>query len=223
MSHSGSREAAVFFDLDGTLLDTNYIHIMAWWATLAKAGQRVPAAVVHQHVGMGSTEFLAALVGEDHDGLKDLHDERFDEMRQLAAPLPGAADLIRAVKRTGAIVAVVTSATEREAPTLIGTLGVQDEIDVVVNGEDADRAKPHPDLFTQALTKTGLRPEHVVAIGDTVWDVKAAAGAGIGCIGVTTGGIDEDTLRRGGALAVYESCADLLEQWSSSPLPSLLG
>ena len=116
---------------------------------------------------------------------------------------------------------IVTSANHEEVPVLLEALGVSDVIDVVVGGEDAERAKPHPDLFDLALARVELQPKEVVALGDTKWDVEAAGRAGIGCIGVTTGGIAEAELREAGALAVYGSCSDLLEGWSSSPLADL--
>ncbi len=116
------------------------------------------------------------------------------------------------------MVVIVTSAKGQDLPALLGALGIQDGIDLVVDGEDADRAKPHPDLFSIALEKAGLGSSSVMALGDAVWDVQAAARAGIGCTAVETGGFSESELRAAGALAVYQSCADVLVHWGESPL-----
>jgi HAD superfamily hydrolase (TIGR01509 family) len=214
---------AVFFDLDGTLLDTNYLHVLAWWKALAKAGQRRPMSEIHRLIGMGSSEFLVTLIGEDDEGLKEAHGTYFGELHPLITPLPGASELVEAVKEHGGVVVMVTSANRSEVPALLASLGAADLVDAVIDGEDADRAKPHPDLFSLALARVDRSPDAVVALGDSVWDVEAAKRAGIGCIGVSTGGISAQELLSVGALDVYRSCVELLAAWTTSPLGTLLG
>jgi phosphoglycolate phosphatase-like HAD superfamily hydrolase len=122
------------------------------------------------------------------------------------------------VKGQGGTVVIVTSAKKDDLPALLAPLRSEDLIDSIIDGEDAERAKPHPDLFSLALDRSELPPSSVLALGDAVWDVEAAGRAGINCIGVKTGGFSEAELGAAGALAVYRSCADLLAQWAGSPL-----
>jgi HAD superfamily hydrolase (TIGR01509 family) len=220
---STSDRKAVFFDLDGTLLDTNYLHVLAWWKALDEAGERRPMASIHRLIGMGGSEFQTTILGREDEDIATAHGRFLKELQPLITPLPGAQDLVRRVKAVGGLVVMVTSANHKEVPALLETLGVQDAIDAVVGGEDAERAKPHPDLFALALAQVDLTADAVVALGDTVWDVEAAGRAGVGCVGVTTGGIADPELRGAGALAVYRSCTQLLEQWPSSPMGQLFG
>ncbi|HEY3844009.1 MAG TPA: HAD family hydrolase [Acidimicrobiales bacterium] len=221
MTSRGSR-AAVFFDLDGTLLDTNYLHTFAWWKALDGAGERRPMAEIHRLIGMGGSELLTTLLGSDAPDISAAHGDYFAELHPFISALPGASELVNQVSSRGAMVVMVTSAKERDLPALLGALDGRDRIADVIGGEDADRAKPHPDLFSIALEKSGLAASSVLALGDAVWDVQAAARAGIGCVAVKTGGFCDSELRDAGALAVYQSCADLLAQWSDSPLAHYL-
>lgn len=219
-SRIGQR--AIFFDLDGTLLDTNYLHTFAWWRALDDAGERRPMAEVHRLIGMGSSELLTTLLGHDDPAIAAAHGRYFGELHPFISALPGSAELVEAVSSLGAMVVMVTSAKEHDLPALLGALDVPDRIDLVIHGEETDRAKPHPDLFSIALQRASVSASSVLALGDAVWDVQAAARAAIGCVGVKTGGFSEGELRSAGALAVYQSCADLLTHWRDSPLAQLL-
>jgi len=211
----------VFFDLDGTLLDTTYLHTLAWWHGLEEGGERRPMAAIHQLIGMGSSELLTELLGREDEAISDAHGRYFAELHPLIRPLPGAADLVRRVAACHADVVVVTSAKQRDLNALLGPLGCDDLIDEVVHGEEVERAKPAPDLFNVALERTGAEPAEVLALGDAVWDVKAAAKAGIGCVAVETGGIDRSRLHDAGAIAVYTTCTHLLDTWDASPFATL--
>jgi HAD superfamily hydrolase (TIGR01509 family) len=217
---SRDNRRAVFFDLDGTLLDTNYLHTFAWWRALEDAGERRPMAEIHRLIGMGSSELLSTLVGHDAPEISTSHEKYFGELHPFISPLPGANELVARVSEHGGLVVVVTSAKKHDLSTLMGALGseTEDRVDFVVHGEDADRAKPHPDLFSIALGRASLPPSSVLALGDAVWDVEAAGRAGISCVGVNTGGFSEAELRSAGALAVYHSCADVLTHWEAGPL-----
>jgi HAD superfamily hydrolase (TIGR01509 family) len=225
MSVTGGRKPpAVFLDLDGTLLDTSYFHTVAWWRALDEAGVGRPMCEIHELIGMGSSELLARLIGDDNNHqISKRHGEFFASFHDSVRALPGADDLIQAIKDRGGEVVVVTSATERDLGPLLGALKASELIDVVVHGEAAEEAKPSPQPFRVALERSGRDPSQAIAIGDSVWDVEAAAGAGVGCIGVGTGGIWPLKLEHAGAVGVYESCKDLLEHWDTSALGDLVG
>jgi len=205
----------VFFDLDGTLLDTTYLHTLAWWRALNDAGERQPMAAIHRLIGMGSSELLTTLLNHDDEEISQAQGKYFADLHPLIRPLPDAAKVVRRVVSDGGKVVVVTSAKERDLPALLGPLGCDDVIDEVVHGEEAERAKPAPDLFCLALERVGVEPQHVLALGDAVWDVKAAAKAGIACVAVETGGIERRLLEEAGALAVFATCTQLLEGWDA--------
>lgn len=210
--------AAAFFDVDGTLVDTNYLHTWAWWRALAEAGVAVPMARVHRLIGMGGDDLLTELTGRPDERISQAHDRFFAECGDLVRPLPGARDLLRRVHEAGSKVVVVTSAHEDELELLLGPLDAGDMLDVIVHGESVEAAKPSPDLYEQALARVGAAPDRVVALGDTGWDVEAARRSGIDCIGVETGGVATCELIAAGARAVYPSCAELLEDYEQSLL-----
>lgn len=212
----------VFFDLDGTLLDTTYFHAYAWWRALDEAGQRQPMASIHPLIGMGGDELLTVLIGHEDGEISAAHARHFGAMHSLIRALPGAADLLRTVADNHGRVVVVTSAKAHDLDALLRPLACDDVISDVVHGDDVDRSKPAPDPFAIALARTGTHPDDGLAMGDSVWDVRAAAAVGMACLGVLTGGIAGQDLEKSGALAVYGSCTELLEGWESSPLGALL-
>lgn len=218
----GGRNA-VLLDLDGTLLDTSYFHAVSWWRALDEAGEGRPMFEIHELIGMGSSELLTQLIGCDNESISDRQGEVFAQFHDSIRPLPGANEIVRAVRERGGEVVVITSAKKRDLDALLGALEVSDLIDELVYGEEAGEAKPAPDLFCIALERSGHSPSEVVAVGDSVWDVEAASRAGVGCIGVLTGGISPHRLEHAGALGVYESCKDLLAQWDTSYLTELFG
>ena len=211
-----NEQGAVLFDLDGTLLDTNYIHTLAWWRALSEAGKEVPMAALHRLIGMGSAELLTQILGRPDDKISQAHGTQFADMHDLIRPLPGAAELVRAVEANGTLVVVVTSAEKGEVDVLIDALGCRDSIDVVVHGESG-AAKPAPDLFEIALERVRLDPSSAIALGDSIWDIVAAAGAGVKCVAVETGGIARCVLEQAGAVAVYESSLEIVKSFASSP------
>ncbi|GAC1332221.1 MAG: HAD family hydrolase [Candidatus Dormibacteria bacterium] len=215
------RPGAVF-DIDGTLLDNNYFHTIAWWRALRGAGIDVPMARIHRGIGMGGDKMLAVLIGEQPPGLSEAHGTEFRKFRAEMRPLPGAADLLRAVKDMGLRVVIGTSAKPENVPAMLEAIGAGDVIDAVVDSGDVEQSKPAPDIFSTALARGGLDPERTMAIGDTRWDVEAAKRAGFGCIGLLTGGWAAAELDAAGAVAVYENPADLLHRLAQSPLAALL-
>jgi HAD superfamily hydrolase (TIGR01509 family) len=216
----GSR-SAVFFDLDGTLLDTNYLHTWAWWRALDEAGVSTPMARIHRLIGRDGDDLLTEIAGNANEQISEAHTRIFAELADQIRPLPGALELVKSVRQRGPLVVIVTSAGKAELERLLDALGCDDEIDAVVHGEDVESAKPDPDIYRHALEETGSEASRVVAVGDTVWDIEAAGGAGVPCVAVETGGIARCELEAAGAAAVYTSCAEIVTNFDSSPLGSL--
>ena len=212
---------AVLLDVDGTLVDTTYLHTIAWWRALSEAGQVRPMSQIHPLIGMGSTELLETLLGEDDKKISEAHGRFFGEYHPWIRPLPGARELMQHISDDGPLVVLVTSAKERDLPALLGALNCDDLIDDLVHGEEVESAKPSPDLFEVALERIGVASDHSVALGDAVWDIEAAKRAGLPCIGVLTGGIDRDRLAEAGAVEVHETCGTLNDHFHSSLLSRL--
>jgi HAD superfamily hydrolase (TIGR01509 family) len=210
--------SAVFFDLDGTLLDTNYMHTWAWWRALDEAGVSASMAQLHRLIGRDGDDLVTELTGSPDETLSEAHARYFAELGDQIRPLPGARDLVKAVSQRGPQVVIVTSAGKTELGLLLDALGCGDEIDAVVHGEDVESAKPAPDLYRHALEITGTESGRSVVLGDTVWDIQAAMAAELPCVAVETGGIARCELEAAGAAAVYGSCAEIVKNYDSTPL-----
>ena len=214
---------AVLLDLDGTLVDSNYFHTAAWFRALGAAGHLVPMARIHRLVGMGADQLLEDLLGRHDPAIEDAWQREFAELRDEIPALPGAADLARAVKERGATVVLATSGKPDDVEELRRTLGADEWIDAAVSSSEVESSKPAPDIFARALEVAGAEPGDAVVVGDTVWDVQAAAACSVPCVAVTCGGISEAELQRAGAAAVYRDPADLVAALDGSPVGSLLG
>jgi len=209
---------AVLFDVDGTLVDTNYLHTVAWWEAFAQAGHDIPMAPIHRSIGMGSDKMLDALLPRDRDKSADddislAHSALYSVYWSRLRPLPGAARLLRACHDQGLRVVLASSAAPGELEKLRAVLDVGDAIDAATSAGDVEASKPAPDLVQVALKQARADPEETVFVGDSVWDVQACEKAGVPCVGVLTGGSSRDELTEAGAVAVYDSPADLLEQF----------
>jgi HAD superfamily hydrolase (TIGR01509 family) len=207
--------AAVLFDVDGTLVDSNYLHAVCWWEAFTQAGHDVPMASVHRAIGMGSDQMLDALLpaGRDRDGddgIRAAHGALYATYWPRQRPLPGAADLLRACKKRGLTVVLASSADAREFTALRAALDADDAIDEATSSADVERSKPAPDLVQVALDKARVPPDAAVFVGDTVWDVRASGKAGVSCIGLLSGGIGRAELLDAGAAEVYDGPAELL-------------
>ena len=219
-------DSAVLFDVDGTLLDTNYLHALAWRRAFLEAGQNVPTSELHRRVGMGSDLLIADVLGPAAEQLSDrisaARQRFFDELGHEAVPFDGARELLAAVRSRGALVVLATSAGEQDLALLLKALDADSLVDAIVSGGDVDDAKPRPDVFLAAMQKVNLGPERCIAVGDSVWDVAAATRSGIGCICVRTGGSTRVELLEAGAVAVYDDVVALLGDLPRSPLGPLL-
>jgi HAD superfamily hydrolase (TIGR01509 family) len=219
---------AALFDVDGTLVDTNYLHAVTWWEAFAQAGHVVPMAEIHRAIGMGSGLMLHKLLPQDRDKgddaeIRAAHSALYATYRSRLRPLPGAADLLRVCKRQGLVVVLASSADEPEFNMLRAVLDAEDAIDAATFSGDVEASKPAPDLVQVALDKAGVPAGEAVFTGDTVWDVQACLKAGVPCIGLLSGGISRDELTSAGAAEVYPGPGDLLASLGESLLARAAG
>ena len=222
---SDTPTTAVLFDIDGTLADSNYAHIDAWWRAFRAAGESVDAWRIHRAIGMDSSKLLESLLPdaseETRDTAKQFHTAFYSEHMPQLRLLPGARDLLEAVAGRGHAVVLATSAPQNELDRLLELLDAEQWIAAVTSSEDVEQAKPDPGIIEVALQKAGVDADHAVMVGDAMWDVESAERVGVTCIGVMTGGIGGDELRGAGAAAVYDDAAALLEDLDASPIGSL--
>jgi len=219
---------AALFDVDGTLVDTNYLHAVTWWEAFAQAGHVVPMAEIHRAIGMGSGLMLDKLLPQDRDkgddaDIRAAHSALYATYRSRLRPLPGAADLLRVCKRQGLAVVLASSADEPEFNMLRAVLDAEDAIDAATFSGDVEASKPAPDLVQVALDKAGVPAGEAVFTGDTVWDVQACQKAGVPCIGLLSGGISRDELTSAGAAEIYPGPGDLLASLGESLLARAAG
>lgn len=215
-------DRAVIFDVDGTLVDSNDVHARLWVEVFAEHGFKVPYREVRTMIGMGGDKLVpAALQLRDDDPRVERISERRSErflatgLAQVRA-LPGSRDLVVALDRRGFRLAVASSAKREELAPLLEIAGVADLLDVETSSSDAERSKPDPDIVAAALRRLALPREDVVMIGDTPYDLEAAARAGVAAIAFRSGGWDDASLAR--AVAIYDGPADLLRRLDESPL-----
>lgn len=213
---------AVLFDIDGTLVDTNYFHTLAWWRALRDAGEEIAMSDIHPLIGMGSDKLLESLIGEEREGLRDAHADHFRPFKAEVRAFGGARELLGTVAGRGVQVVLATSSQEADLKELLAAIDAEDAISSIVHGDEVNASKPAPDIFATALDKVGLDPATTMVVGDTRWDVEAASKLGLDTVAVLTGGTTRRDLQDAGALEVYTSVADLLDQIDDSPLSRLL-
>ena len=204
----------VVLDVDGTLMDTNYLHTEAWARAFEQVGQRTERAKIHKQIGKGSDLLVPEFIEGKQAQAKasELHGELYMEMQEHGVPLPGAKELISSLLERGYDVWFVTSAEDQELEHHMQFLEAEGRISGVVNSSDVENPKPAPNIFEEALRRAGSSPDETISVGDSIWDVQAANEAGVRTVGVLSGGAyDEEALRAAGAVAVYENCAALLD------------
>jgi phosphoglycolate phosphatase-like HAD superfamily hydrolase len=212
--------AGVLFDVDGTLLDTNYLHVLAWWQAFRDTGHEVAMWRLHRAIGIGSAELVQRLLGRPDDDTVQAHAERYAALRDQVTAFPKAAELLAGCAELGLTVVLATSGTKEDLDWMLPAIGVPDGVVAgVTTSADADAAKPHPDLLEVALRDHRLDRGRTVAVGDTVWDVEAAKSARLPCVALLCGGIGAAELS--GAVAVYDDPAALLNRLGTSPLTRL--
>jgi HAD superfamily hydrolase (TIGR01509 family) len=214
---------AAVFDVDGTLVDTNHLHVATWWEAFRQAGHRVPMHAVHRAVGLGSTDLIAHLLGEGRDRSRDeelsaAHKALYGQYFDRLPALPDAGRLLRRLHRDGWTVVLATSAGGAELSALRRAIDADDAIADTASADDVSEGKPAPEPVKHALELAGVSAEHAVFVGDTVWDMRAGSRAGVRCVGVLCGGIPRTDLEEAGATAIYADPADLLASLAKSPL-----
>jgi HAD superfamily hydrolase (TIGR01549 family) len=208
------------FDVDGTLVDTNYQHALAWYRAFRNSGVVIPIWRIHRAIGIGSDRVVEMLAGEKVESelgekLRDAHGPLYQEMIDEVEPMDGARDLLRDLKQAGHSVILASSAEEEEVERYIKLLDASDFIDGYTTSSDVKESKPEPDTVNAAIGKAG--GGNAVMIGDSTWDCKAASRANLPSIGVLTGGFSEQELTEAGATKVFDSVDHLSERLNSTP------
>jgi len=204
----------VVLDIDGTLVDTNYQHAIAWHRALRQHGHTVQVWEIHRHIGMGGDQLVEALIGEegeraDGEAIRAAEGEAYGELIGEVEAMAGATELLRELNQDGAEVVLASSAKAEEVDHYLDLLQARELVQGWITAADVERTKPEPDLVRAALGKGG--GGRAVMVGDSTWDVKAAAAAEVPTLAVLTGGFSEDELREAGAAAVFRSVAALRE------------
>jgi len=212
---------AAILDIDGTLVDTNYQHAIAWYRAFRAHGVVLPLWRIHRHIGMGGDQLVAALAGEDFDSERgdDVRDEekkRYMDLIEEVEPLDGARDLLVRLGSRGHSIVLASSAKQDEVDHYLDLLDARDLAKGWTTSADVEQTKPEPDLVAAAVEKAG--GDSAVMLGDSTWDCKAAGRAGVPTIGVLTGGFSELELREAGAVCVFENLADLMARLDETPL-----
>jgi HAD superfamily hydrolase (TIGR01509 family) len=222
---SSSEDGRVaILDVDGTLVDTNYQHTLAWYRAFRHHQIVLPLWRIHRHIGMGGDQLVSALTDETTERERgdeiratesDLYRELIDEVETMGS----SRELIAALKERGHSVILASSAKDWEVDHYLDLLGARSLADGWTTSGDVEATKPDPDLVHAALARAGgCSPEQAVMVGDTPWDVRAAKSAGVPTLAVLTGGFAADELTEAGAAAVFESVAELCAQLEDTPL-----
>jgi HAD superfamily hydrolase (TIGR01509 family) len=224
---SDAERRGVLFDVDGTLVDTTYLHAVCWGEALRQLDHDVPMASVHRAIGIGSDKLLDHLLGPDRDTDEDdelatIHLALYKQYWGRLRRLPGSPELLRHIASRGVDVVLASSASELELAALRSALDADDAITAATSSADAAESKPAPDIVETAMARSGLQREHVVFVGDAVWDGQAAASAGVSFVGLTCGGTSAAELYEAGAVEVWRDPADLLANLAKSAIAGLI-
>ncbi|MEU7428976.1 HAD family hydrolase [Streptomyces sp. NPDC040750] len=216
-------DRAALFDVDGTLVDTNHLHVVTWWEAFRQAGHEVPMHAIHRAIGLGSDDLVAHLLGEDRDKDQDAelsaaHKALYGQYFDRLPALPKAGELLRHLHRDGWTIVLATSAGGAELGALRRAIDADESIADTASADDVARGKPAPDPVEHALQLAGVPASRAVFVGDTVWDMRAGNKAGVRCIGVLCGGIPRADLEEAGAETVFADPADLLARLAETPL-----
>jgi HAD superfamily hydrolase (TIGR01509 family) len=206
--------ATAILDIDGTLVDTNYHHAIAWYRAFRQQGLVLPVWRIHRHIGMGGDQLVAALAGEGFDreqgdDVRAAETVLYTELIGEVQPLAGARALMEDLKGAGHTVVLASSAKPTELEHYLTLLDARSLADDWTDSGDVERTKPEPDLVLAALEKATAKPKDAVMIGDSIWDCRAAKAARVRSIGVLTGGFSEAELLEAGASKVFTSVEDL--------------
>ena len=212
---------AAIIDIDGTLVDSNYHHALAWHRAFREHGVEPPVWRVHRHIGMGGDQLVAAVAGREvaerrGDEIRDAEGRLYGEMIDEVRPFDGARELLAELKGRGHTLVLASSAKADEVDRYLDLLDARELADAWTTSADVAATKPEPDLVRAALDKAGELSGAMV--GDTPWDVEAAARAELKTVAVLSGGFGEAELRDAGAVDVFDSVVALRESLDSTPL-----
>ena len=212
---------AAILDIDGTLVDSNYFHALAWYRAMREHGHSPPLWRIHRAVGMGGDQLVGALLGDDvekrqGDDIRATEKDRYFEMIDEVQPLQGARRLIEDLKERELRVVLASSAKPEEVDHYLDLLDARELADAWTSSGDVEHTKPAPDLVRTALDRIG--GGEAVMVGDSVWDCRAARNADVDTIAVLTGGFSDAELLRAGAVIVFDSIVELCERLSWTPL-----
>lgn len=215
-------KTAALLDLDGTLVDTNYHHALAWFRAFRDHGIVLPVWRFHRHIGMGGDQLVAAVAGDQTerelgDQLRRAHGEHFHQLIGEVQLMPDARRLIQSLHQRGAAVVLASSASGEDLAHYRSMLDVDELLAGATSSSDVEQSKPEPDLICAAMDKAP-HAERAVMVGDSTWDCRAARRAGIQSVALLTGGFSEQELREAGAAAVFASITELLDQIEETPL-----
>jgi HAD superfamily hydrolase (TIGR01509 family) len=215
--------ATAILDIDGTLVDTNYHHTIAWYRAFRRHGIVLPIWRIHRHIGMGGDQLVAALTDDQTeselgDQIRDAEKDCYGELIGEVETMDHSRELIEQLKARGHTVVLASSAKSDEVEHYLDLLDARELADGWTTSADVEATKPEPDLVHAALERAGSAGQQAVMVGATPGDVRAAAAAGVRTIVVLTGGFGADELTGAGALAVYESVAELCAKLDETPL-----
>jgi HAD superfamily hydrolase (TIGR01549 family) len=217
----GESLPAAILDVDGTLVDTNYHHAIAWFRAFRGHDVTLPLYRIHRHIGMGSDQIVGALAGEDFerehgDAVRERQGDLYMELIEEVRPLAGARELLEDLKERGHALVLASSAKQHEVDHYLDLLGARDLADAWTTSADVEQTKPEPDLVAAAVEQAGGGA--AVMVGDSTWDCEAAKRAGLETVGVLTGGFSDQELRAAGAACVFERLDDLRANLGATPL-----
>lgn len=216
---------AVIFDVDGTLIDSNDLHAAAWVEAFKHFGFEIPFQAVRHQMGKGADQLMPMFLRPD---VLQREGERIDAYRReicrrdylpRAQPFPGVKHLFEKIKKAGQTIVLATSSSRSELDRQLQKAGIADLIDAATTADDAEHSKPAPDIFAAALKQIEpIKPAQAIVVGDTPYDVEAAAKLGLKTVGLLCGGFAHHELLAAGCVAIYQDPADLLQHYDSSPL-----
>ncbi|RWX75664.1 HAD family hydrolase [Neorhizobium lilium] len=215
---------AILFDIDGTLVDSNDMHVMAWEEAFSGIGKTFDRKTIHDQIGKGADMLIPTLLPDLDEAKREELAEKQGQIYKAkyleqAKPFPQAHDLLAHVQARGQKVVLATSSSQEQLDYYLGLLDVHDVVTATTSGSDVEKTKPAPDIFSTALRKLpGVEAKEVLVVGDTPYDIEAAQACGIATVALRSGGFSDTVLRDAGALVIYDDVAALLADYDNSPL-----
>jgi HAD superfamily hydrolase (TIGR01509 family) len=216
---------AVLFDMDGTLVDSNYLHVHAWTRAFHDLSIPVESWRIHRSIGMDGARLLESLLGDADDDArkqaKELHLRYLKDSAPLMRRLPGARELLERIRSLGMQIVLASSSSEEELALSRPVLDCDDLLAAATSSKDVDVAKPEPTIIEVALKRAGVDADHAVYVGDAVWDIIACDRAGVRAIGLLSGGVSREELEKAGAEAVFDDPKELADQLDATSITAL--